>query len=320
MDLFDTHCHIQSIAADSKDFTAKKWRDAGIEKPAKVIEDARKAGVNKLMLVGTDMDDSRLALDLASKHDGCWASVGIHPHEAAQFFQAVKACQSAGQPTPPSLSAHRGVDDSSAPSQYNLYSSVHASSSPSAVAEPERINPFKKIEKLLKERKVVAIGEVGLDYYYEHSAKKEQIKLLEFWLDKACSTKLPVIFHVRDAYKDFWPIFDNFKNLEGVLHSFSATTKELEQALERNLYIGLNGIMTFTSDEKQLEAAKRVPLNRLLLETDAPYLTPKPFRGKICKPEHVAVTAHFLAELRQEAVEQIASATTANASELFNIA
>lgn len=269
LNLFDTHCHIQSIGVGDGDFTAKKWREAGIEKPGEVIKSANVVGVKRLMLVGTDLSDSKLAIDMAAKHDNCWASVGIHPHEAGRYQDR---------------------------------------------------ESLQEVDDLLAQREAVAIGECGLDYYYEHSSKKEQIKLLEFFLDKAQSRKLPVIFHVREAYSDFWSVLDNFKNINGVVHSFSATTKELHQTLSRDLYIGLNGIMTFTKDEQQLEAAKRVPLEKLLLETDAPYLTPKPFRGKICTPEHVAVTAHFLAELRQEAVEQIASVTTANASELFNIA
>lgn len=271
LSLFDTHCHIQSIGVkNSDDFTAKKWRDAHIENPEEVIEFAKNAGVSRLLCVGTDLEDTKRAVEFAEHYDNCWASVGAHPHDAKEF----------GQKDYPELAAL--LDD--------------------------------------KSKKVVAIGECGLDFYYEHSPKQKQLKLLEFQLDLASKHNLPVVFHVREAYSDFWPVLDNFKNIKGVVHSFSATSRELEQILSRGLYVGLNGIMTFTKDENQLEAAKRVPLEKLLLETDAPYLTPKPFRGKICTPEHVAITAHFLAELRQEAVEQIASVTTSNASELFNIA
>lgn len=167
--------------------------------------------------------------------------------------------------------------------------------------------------------KLVAVGECGLDYYYEHSPKAQQIELLEFQLDLAQKINLPVIFHVRDAHKDFWPIYDNFSGLKGVLHSFSATTKELDEGLKRGLYIGLNGIMTFTKDEAQLAAAKAVPRDRMVVETDAPYLTPKPLRGKVCKPEHVRLTAEFLAALREETVDEVAGYTSSNASQLFNL-
>lgn len=166
---------------------------------------------------------------------------------------------------------------------------------------------------------VVAIGECGLDYYYEHSPKEDQKKLLRFQLDVASEHNLPLIFHVRDAFEDFWPIFDEYKGLHGVIHSFTATSKEVEEIVSRGLYVGLNGIMTFTKQQNQLDAAKGVPLDHLLLETDAPFLTPAPFRGTICQPKHVRVTAEFLSNLRGENLEIIAAATTANAKRLFNI-
>ncbi len=103
------------------------------------------------------------------------------------------------------------------------------------------------------------------------------------------------------------------------MHSFSAHPKQLEQALKRGLYIGLNGIMTFTKDEQQLAAAKAVPLDRLLLETDAPFLTPAPYRGTICQPKHVCVTAEFLAQLRGEELAELAATTTDNATTLFKL-
>jgi TatD DNase family protein len=128
---------------------------------------------------------------------------------------------------------------------------------------------------------------------------------------------VPLIFHVRDAFDDFWPIFDSYEGIRGVIHSFSAGLPELEQIQRRGLYVGLNGIMTFTKHVKQLDAAKAIPLARLLLETDAPFLTPQPFRGSICEPRHVRVTAEFLAELRGESLSELANATTRNAQSLF---
>jgi TatD DNase family protein len=178
---------------------------------------------------------------------------------------------------------------------------------------------LQQFRDLANKPKVVAIGETGLDYYYEHSPKEDQIKLLRFQLDLAKEHNLPLIFHVRDAFDDFWPIFDEFTGLTGVVHSFTATPKELEQIVSRGLYVGLNGIMTFTRDQKQLDAAKAVPLDNLLLETDAPFLTPVPFRGKICQPKHVRVTAEFLSKLRGESLESLAAATTANAKRLFKL-
>jgi TatD DNase family protein len=186
------------------------------------------------------------------------------------------------------------------------------------VHDPKALQQFRE---LASKPKVVAIGETGLDYYYKHSSPDDQQKLLRFQLDLAVEHKLPLIFHVRDAFADFWPIFDEYakrsEDLRGVVHSFTAGRKELDQILERGLYVGLNGIVTFAKSPEQLVAAKAVPLNRLLLETDAPFLTPVPFRGSICEPRHVSVTAKFLAELRGENLEDLAAATTHNALDLF---
>ena len=178
---------------------------------------------------------------------------------------------------------------------------------------------FTTIAHLLPNNKIVAIGECGLDYFYNHSDKKDQFKALEYQMQLAIDNNLPMIFHVRDAFDDFWPIFDNFSGLKGVVHSFTATTTELEQSLQRELYIGLNGIMTFTKDEQQLSAARAVPLSKLVLETDAPFLTPKPLRGKVNEPKNVSITADFLASLRGESLQDLATATTHNARQLFGL-
>lgn len=267
--LVDTHCHIHAAVADRQDFTAKKWQEAGETDPDALIKSAKQAGVDGLICVGTDLEDSKDAVDFVQERDDCWASVGVHPHEAKDFLMRYKDLQ--------------------------------------------------EFEILADKPKVVAVGEVGLDYYYEHSPRKEQIILLEMFLDLAKKLDLPVIFHIREAFDDFWPILANFGGIRGVLHSFTSNTANLDKALSRGLYIGLNGIMTFTKDENQLKMAKNVPLDRLFLETDAPYLAPKPFRGKVCKPEHVKATAEFLAELRSEDFDDLAKTTSANTTKLFGL-
>lgn len=178
---------------------------------------------------------------------------------------------------------------------------------------------LEEFKALAKHQKVVAIGECGLDYYHSHSPKADQRAIFEFQLALATEQQLPLIFHVREAFDDFLAITGQYRGLRGVVHSFSATTKELEQLLSRGFYIGLNGIMTFTKNENQLDAAKAVPRDKLVLETDAPFLTPVPFRGKLCQPKHVRVTAEFLAKLRGETLTDLARATTRNAQALFNL-
>lgn len=196
---------------------------------------------------------------------------------------------------------------------------IHPHEAKEFLALPSGKQEFADLLHDATKKKIVAIGETGLDFYYNHSPKEQQIELLKFQLALAKKHDLPLIFHVRDAFDDFWPIFDQYTGLQGVLHSFTATRADLDKALTRGLYIGLNGIMTFSKVPEQLEMAKAVPLDRLVLETDAPFLTPKPYRGTICMPEHVIVTAQFLADLRGETLEELATQTTKNAIQLFHL-
>ena len=206
------------------------------------------------------------------------------------------------------------------------FSKKHKNAYPTIGIHPHEARKYVKDKKLLEEfailaenNSIVGVGETGLDFYYNNSPKKDQIKLLEFQLEIAEKHKLPLVLHIRDAFSEFWPVFDNFRGLKGVVHSFTADRAILEEVLSRELYVGLNGIMTFTKNTSQLEAASAVPVQKLLLETDAPFLTPKPFRGKICKPKHVIVTAEFLADLRGENLEDLSLQTTKNATELFSL-
>lgn len=175
------------------------------------------------------------------------------------------------------------------------------------------------LSKLLAQTKVVAVGEIGLDYFHENAPRQVQQEILHAQIKVGLAANLPFIFHVRDAWDDFWEIFDCYCDIRGVVHSFSSDKKQLDQALSRGLHIGLNGIMTFTKDADQIEAAKLVPLNRLLLETDAPFLSPPPHRGKRCEPAYVKNVVEFLVELRQEDPDNLAAAATNNTEKLFSI-
>jgi TatD DNase family protein len=166
-------------------------------------------------------------------------------------------------------------------------------------------------------RKLVAVGEIGLDYFYTHSPRDMQIKALEAQIQIALDHALPIVFHVREAFDDFWPVFDNFHGIRGELHSFTDSKSNLEAGLKRGLYVGVNGISTFTKDTEQREALTSIPLDRLLLETDAPFLTPVPKRGTINEPAFVGLVADFQAEARGLSRETIATATTTNAVSLF---
>lgn len=178
---------------------------------------------------------------------------------------------------------------------------------------------FLELRKLLPNDTVVAIGECGLDYYYENSPKDEQIEALHAQINLAKRVDLPLIFHVRDAFKDFFEVFDQHRNITGVVHSFTADEATMHACVERGLYVGLNGIMTFTKDPEHHRAAKAVPSANLLLETDAPFLTPHPYRGTINNSANVRTVAEYLSTLRGESIGEIARVTTQNARTLFRL-
>ena len=248
--LIDTHCHIH---------------EADFPLPIdEVLAHAKEAGVDKLICVGTSEASTRAAIAFAEYHVNTWASIGVHPHDTKDGYEAI---------------------------------SLLADSSD----------------------KIVAVGEIGLDYFYSHSPKEVQLKALEAQIQVALAHDLPIIFHVREAFDDFWPVFDANPGIRGELHSFTDTKENLDKALARGLYIGVNGISTFTKDEAQKEMFDSIPLDRLLFETDAPFLTPVPFRGKVNEPAFVRNIAEYHAERRGISLEAIATATSENAEKLFAI-
>ncbi len=176
------------------------------------------------------------------------------------------------------------------------------------------------LEDLLRtdKDKIVGIGEIGLDYFYEHSKKAVQHEVLRQQLTLAKQYNLPVSFHVRDAFDDFWPIYDEF-SVKGVLHSFTDTKENLAKAIDRNLYIGINGISTFTKDIKQQELYTELALESIVLETDAPFLTPSPFRGKINIPAYVGRVAEHQAMVKGTSLQHVAHITSQNARKLFGL-
>lgn len=177
---------------------------------------------------------------------------------------------------------------------------------------------YGKIAELAKQN-AIAVGEVGLDYFYSHSPREAQIEALRSQIQTALDNNLPIIFHVREAFDDFWPIYDNFQGIRGVLHSFTDTQANLDRAFERGLYVGVNGISTFTKDPAQQKMYAAIPIGRMLLETDAPFLTPVPYRGTVNEPAFVSEIADFHARIRGIDPNDVATATTANAIQLFNL-
>lgn len=169
--------------------------------------------------------------------------------------------------------------------------------------------------------RVVAIGETGLDYYYDHSDRERQRSSFRTHIVAARETGLPLIVHTRDAEADTVEILaDEMEKgvYSGVIHCFTASQDFAETALALGLYISISGIVTFKNAKALQESAALVPEDRLLIETDSPFLAPVPHRGRLCEPAFVADTARFLAELRGVSVETLAARTSANFFRLFN--
>ena len=169
--------------------------------------------------------------------------------------------------------------------------------------------------------RVVGIGESGLDFYYDRSDRDRQRASFRAHIAAARETGLPIIVHTRDAETDTAEILGEEMGkgtFTGVIHCFTASADFAEKALDLGLYISMSGIVTFKNAKDLAEVARTVPADRLLIETDSPFLAPVPHRGKPCEPAFVADTARFLANLRGETVEQLAETTSANFRTLFN--
>ena len=177
------------------------------------------------------------------------------------------------------------------------------------------------LEELTKHEKVVALGEMGLDYYWDTSPKDIQADVFRKQIHLAKKVNMPIIIHNREATADIIKILqeENAAEVGGIMHCYSATREELQACLEMNFYISLAGPVTFKNAKEVKEVAKVVPLDRLLIETDAPYLAPHPYRGKRNEPAYVKLVAEEIARLREMSLEDVSRITTENALKIFRL-
>ncbi|MCC6298976.1 MAG: TatD family hydrolase [Anaerolineales bacterium] len=247
-----------------------------------VIQRATDAGVEKMLVPGMDLQTSHEAVRLAETRPNVFAAVGFHPTDMQKF----------------------------------------------------NVKDFEEICKLAEHPKVVAIGEIGLDYYWvkEAGRRMEQRQNLLPHLDLANKVNKPVILHLReendaetgDATNDLLDILEPWceklaalKSKPGVFHSFNGNLESAKRALDMNFFIGITGPVTYKKNDSQRELVRQLPLDRILIETDSPFQTPVPYRGKRNEPAYVKLIADKIAEVHQTARETIADATTANANRLF---
>lgn len=177
------------------------------------------------------------------------------------------------------------------------------------------------IEKLSKHPKIIGIGEMGLDYHWDKSPKDVQKEVFRKQIALAKRVQLPIIIHNREATQDCVDILkeENASEIGGIMHSFSGSNEIVDEILKMNFYISLGGPVTFKNAKQPKEVAQHVPLDRLLVETDAPYLSPHPYRGKRNEPARVKLVAEQIAELRGISYEEVCEATTQNAERLFKL-
>lgn len=257
--LVDTHCHLD----------AEAFRDAPVQA---LLTRARKAGVTRVVTIGTELESSRRAARLAARNEGVWAAVGVDPNDLHGW----------------------------------------TATAPSA------------LEEMAAGPKVVAIGEIGLDYHWERSPRETQRAAFETQLALADRLALPVVIHSRDADEDTEAILRAWTaggptsgRPRGVMHCYGGDADLAERLVEMGMLVSLAGIVTFRNNEKTQEVARRLPLDALVLETDAPFLTPHPHRGRRNEPAYVRWIAEDLARLRGSTLQEVAAATTANAARLF---
>ena len=184
--------------------------------------------------------------------------------------------------------------------------------------EKEGESNFAYFEKIIREKKVVAVGEVGLDYHYEHSNRDIQKEFLNRYFDLAMDVSLPVVIHCRGD-KAFEDLYAFPQNIKAVMHCFTGNLYQAEAALERGWYISISGIATFKKGEALSAVIKEVPLDRLLIETDSPYLAPQSKRGQMNEPANIGEVADTIANLKNVSIEEVCNQTTKNSKYFFNI-
>lgn len=255
-----------------------------------VIARAREAGVRTMLNVGTGDPHSgalERAVELAEKHEDIYAAVGVHPHDAKLFDDAAEQ---------------------------------------------------KLLDLAKQSRRVIAWGEIGLDYHYDHSPREVQKEVFRRQLHLARSVQLPVVIHSREADDDTIAILseesgtsvppvnhsqdtrsETKPSARGVMHCFGGSLTMARRAIELGFFISFAGNLTFKKAESLREVARQLPLDRLLIETDCPYLTPVPFRGKRNEPARVIETAHCLAQLHGKTLAEVGRITSENFVDLFGV-
>lgn len=182
----------------------------------------------------------------------------------------------------------------------------------------EKCDYINILEDLLKNEKVVAIGEIGLDYHYSKDNKAEQIKLFENQINLAVNHNLPIMVHDREAHGDTMNLLKKY-NPKGIVHCFSGSIEMAQEVIKIGMYIGIGGLITFKNAKTAVGVVESIPLSSIVLETDAPYMTPVPFRGTRCNSSHIKYTAEKIAEIKKIDADEVLKITKENALKVFGL-
>ena len=199
----------------------------------------------------------------------------------------------------------------------HVYAAVGSHPDAADEVNEQVLEEYRKLCKL--NPKIRAIGEIGLDYHYEDIPRQLQLKAFRAQMELARELGLPAIVHERDAHADGMAVVEEFPEVTGVFHCYSGSYEMAKWLIDRGWYIGFTGVLTFKNARKAVEVAEKIPLDRLVLETDCPYMSPEPFRGKRNDPGKLYRMAERLAEIRGFSVEQIHAITTENGKRLYRI-
>lgn len=257
--LFDTHAHCDDERIKNEFGSLDDY-----------IRHQLENGVGTIVNIGTNLENSRVSIELSKKFEQIYATCGIHPYDI-RFYD--------------------DMDD--------------------ALLALE--------ELILSSKKVVALGEIGLDYHYEDSDRKRQMEFFRAQMMLARRLGLPVVIHDRDAHGDCLDVIRDFPDVMGIFHSFSGSCEMASELVRRGWYISFSGTVTYKNARKVVESAECVPLDRLLIETDSPYLPPVPHRGELNHPKYVALTCERLAQIKGVTFEEMMSQTYENARRVYGI-
>ena len=244
---------------------------------------AKEAGVERMMTISDRLEEGEKCIKIAEKFENVYATVGVHPHNAIQWQN-------------------------------------HQSPNPNYQTNSKSQSPITKLQELVRSsKKVVGIGEIGLDYHYMHSPKDIQKNVFREQLTLGKELNMPIVVHTRDAIEDTWEIIDDIRPEKIVIHCCCEKFEDIARFLERGYLASFTGLITYPKAEEIRRTVQMCSLNQIMIETDAPYLAPKKFRGKRNEPAYVIEVAKTIAEVKNISLEEVDRVTTANAVEFFGL-